>query len=135
MKFRGIGLKGLETPVVRGEVIVNRQPISFLGDFDVETGICIRSDHDIEGKNVANKILIFPFGIGSTVGTYSLINMKLNGVAPSAILVNKSEPIILVACCVANIPHLHSFDFDVTTFFQNGEIVEVDSENGTVAIL
>lgn len=133
--FKGSGLKGLSEPVVEGEVILNRQPVSFLGDFDVDTGSSVNPDHDIVERSIANKIFVFPSGAGSTVGTYSLINMSMNGVGPKAILVNRSDSIILLGCCVASIPHIHRFQEDIIKVLEDGMRVKVDSERGVVEII
>lgn len=133
--IKGSGLKGLAEPVVEGEVILNRQPISFLGDFNVETGQSTNPDHDIVERNIYNKIFVFPSGVGSTVGSYSLINMSMNGVGPKAILVNRSDSIILLGCCVANIPHIHRFRDNIIELLEDGMKVKVDSERGVVEIL
>jgi hypothetical protein len=133
--FKGSGLKGLDEPVVEGEVILNRQPVSFLGDFDVETGQSTNPDHDIVERSIANKIFVFPSGVGSTVGSYTLINMSMNGAGPKAILVNHSDPIILLGCCVANIPHIHRFQDDIIEMLEDGMKVRVDSERGIVGII
>lgn len=131
---RGEGLKGLEDPVAEGTVILNRQPISFFGDMDVETGICINPDHDIVERSIAGKVLVFPSGAGSTVGSYSLMNLALNGVAPKAILVKKSDPVLVIGCCIAEIPHIHGFSSDITKVLTEGMKVKIDSEKGTVEI-
>ena len=133
--LEGSGLRGLQEPVVSGEVLLNTQSISFFGDFDLETGDSINPDHDIVERSVKDKILVFPSGAGSTVGSYSLINMSLNDAAPKAILVNQSDPVILIGCCVADIPHVHRFPEDITKALEDGMKVKVDSERGVVEII
>lgn len=135
MLFRGRGLKGLSKPRTEGEVILNTQQVSFFGDFDVDSGVCINPELDLTERSVAGKILVFPSGAGSTVGSYSLINMALGGAAPKAIIVNRSDPVILLGCCVAEIPHVHMFDVDITEELTDGAIVTVDSEDGTVELM
>jgi hypothetical protein len=133
--IKGSGLKGLAEPVVEGEIILNRQPVSFLGDFDVETGQSTNPDHDIVERSISGKIFVFPSGVGSTVGSHSLINMSMNEAGPKAILVNHSDPIILLGCCVANIPHIHRFQDDIIEMLEDGMKVKVDSERGVVEVL
>ncbi|NMC13298.1 MAG: DUF126 domain-containing protein, partial [Chloroflexi bacterium] len=50
------------------------------------------------------KILVFPSGKGSTVGSYTLYRLKANGAAPAAIINVQCEPIIAVGCIIAEIP-------------------------------
>jgi hypothetical protein len=60
--------------VVRGEAIVSRMPISFTGGVDPNTGNVREPGHDLEGKSIAGKILIFPMGKGSTTGSWQFYN-------------------------------------------------------------
>ena len=55
---------------VEGEAIVSKDPIGFYGGIDASTGIVIEKGHELEGKCVKDKILVFPNGKGSTVGSY-----------------------------------------------------------------
>ena len=133
--LNGTGLKGISVPNVEGEVVLNRQPLSFFGDFDLETGVCINPGHDLVERSIAGKILVYPSGAGSTVGTYSLVNMVLNDAGPKAILVNSSDPVIVLGCCVADIPHIHGFKKDITVSLKDGMRVKVDGERGFVEIM
>lgn len=69
MKLKG---KGIGKVVVEGEVIVSRKPLSFLGGVDPETGTITDPESDIKGESITGKILVFPKGKGSTVGSYIL---------------------------------------------------------------
>lgn len=95
-------------PLVRGEgrgrVLFSEEPISFYGGVDPLTGTIVEKDHPLEGESVRGKILVFPYGKGSTVGSYVLLRMGKRGVAPSGIVNLESEPIILVGCILASIP-------------------------------
>lgn len=87
-----------------GEALVSREAISFLGGVNPKTGVVIEKGHQLEGKNVKGKILIFPQGKGSTVGSYTLYRMKKNGVAPLGIINQECEPIIAVGAIISDIP-------------------------------
>ena len=70
----------------KGEAIVSTEPIGFYGGIDIKTGIVIEKGHPLEGKCITNKILVFPFGKGSTVGSYVIYGLEKNGVAPAGII-------------------------------------------------
>lgn len=89
-----------------GEVLVSRMGISFFGGIDPETGIVVEKGHELEGQCIAGKILVFPTGKGSTVGSYTLYRLKKNGLAPAAILNQECEPITSVGCIISEIPCL-----------------------------
>ena len=70
---------------VEREVLKSEEPISFYGGVDPDTGVVAEKGHPLEGKSVKDKILVFPTGKGSTVGSYTLYRLKKNGVAPKAV--------------------------------------------------
>jgi uncharacterized protein len=88
----------------RGEAIVTAQAISFFGGIDPETGIVVERGHELEGQCIAGKVLVFPTGKGSTVGSYTLYRLKHNDCAPLAILNAQCETITAVGCIIAEIP-------------------------------
>ena len=91
-----IQARGISTGKGSGAVLFSGEPISFLSGVDPETGIVIESGHPLEGKSIAGKVLAFPYGKGSTVGSYVIYALKRNNVAPSAIINTEAEPIIAV---------------------------------------
>jgi uncharacterized protein len=88
---------------VKGTALVSSQAISFFGGVDPETGIVVERGHDLEGQCISGKVLVFPTGKGSTVGSYTLYRLKHNGVAPIAILNAECETITAVGCIISEI--------------------------------
>ncbi len=115
-----------------GEALVTRMSISFFGGIDPETGLIVEKGHELEGQPVAGKILVFPSGKGSTVGSYTLYRLKRNGKAPSAIVNVECETITAVGCIIAEIPCV---DHIPTEALRSGMVVEVDADQGSVKIL
>ncbi len=93
-----------------GEALVTNQPISFYGGVDPETGKIVEKGHELEGRLIAEKILVFPHGKGSTVGSYILLRLKRRGLAPRAIINHRCEPIIAVGAIIAEIPCVDQVD-------------------------
>ena len=87
-----------------GRALVSSEPIGFLGGVDGETGIVTERGHSLEGQCVAGKILVFPSGKGSTVGSYILYQLSVNGVAPAALINAETEPIVAVGAIIGEIP-------------------------------
>ena len=115
----------------RGEALVTSMGISFFGGVDPHTGEVVEKDHELEGKSIAGKILAFPSGKGSTVGSYTLYQLKHNGKAPAAILNTECETITAVGCIIAEIPCIDQIPIEK---LETGQTVEVDGEKGTVRI-
>ncbi|HDD40680.1 MAG TPA: DUF126 domain-containing protein [Nitrososphaeria archaeon] len=87
-----------------GVALVSDKPISFYGGVDPETGKIIEKGHPLHGNSISKRILVFPYGKGSTVGSYILLRLKKRGLAPSAIINERCEPIIAVGAIIAEIP-------------------------------
>jgi len=112
----------------RGEILKTDKPISFLGGVDAKTGVIIDSSHPLCGKCVAGKVLIFPFGKGSTVGSYVLYSLARNNVAPAAIINTECETIIATGAIMGNIPAVDRLEGVIP---ESGT-AEVNGDEGTV---
>ena len=87
-----------------GEALISREPIGFLGGVDPETGVVMEKGHPLEGRCIAGKVLVFPHGKGSTVGSYVMLQLAKNNKAPAAIINTSAEPIIAVGAIISGIP-------------------------------
>ncbi len=117
-----------------GEALVSRSKISFLGDVDPRSGKVVDEKSDIYGESVANKVLVFPSGKGSTVGTYVLLQLKKNGVAPVAIVNEKTEVIIAVGAIIAEIPLVDMPEVNIFEILKSGDLVTVNADEGWIEI-
>lgn len=107
-------------PICRGRVIVpgraeglalvSDKPIGFLGGVDPDTGLVIEDHHPLKGQLVAGRVLVFPCGKGSTVGSYTIYRLAKAGLAPAAIINASSEPIVAVGALIAKIPMVDKID-------------------------
>jgi len=87
-----------------GIALVSLQPIGFLGGVAPLTGCVIEPGHPLEGESISGRVLVFPGGKGSTVGSYTLLRLAHSGSAPSAMLCAQSEAIVAVGAILADIP-------------------------------
>jgi hypothetical protein len=124
----GMILKGrvIKYGRAEGEAIVSAQPIGFLGGVDPDTGKFIEKGHPLEGESVRGKVLVFPTGKGSTVGSYVMYRMKKNGVAPAAIINGECEPIVAVGAIISDIPCVDRIDI---AKIRTGSRVRIEGEN------
>jgi predicted aconitase with swiveling domain len=106
--------------------------ISFFGGVDPKTGLVSEKGHALEGQCIRGKVLVFPTGKGSTVGSYTLYRLKKAGNAPIAILNAESETITAVGCIISDIPCVDHVPLD---HLVSGMRVRVDGESGTVEVL
>jgi len=114
-----------------GTAIVSSEPIGFYGGIDIKTGVVIEKGHPLEGKKVTGKILVFPCGKGSTVGSYVIYGLQKNGVGPKAIVNKETETIVATGVILAGIPCVDQVDIDT---INTGDTVVVDADKGTVKV-
>jgi predicted aconitase with swiveling domain len=129
--LQGVSLKGVGTKPVTGKVLFWNRPISFLGDVDPETGVVSRDGHIAE---LADRIVFFTEGAGSTVGSYVIYNLKLNGKAPRSLVMIKADAIITIGCILADIPLVHRIALDGWNRVKEGALAEVDPSNGRIKV-
>ena len=115
-----------------GHALVTSQGISFFGGVDPDTGLIVERGHELEGQSVAGKVLVFPTGKGSTVGSYTLYRLKHNGLAPAAIINAECETITAVGCIIAEIPCVDQVAIER---LQQGVRLRVDADQALVEVL
>ena len=114
-----------------GPALVTGQAISFLGNVNPETGVVVDPAHELFGESIAGKVLIFPGGKGSTVGSYVIYQLKKRGLAPAAMINLISEPIVAVGAIISGIPLVDRVGEDVLRI-KSGTMVEVDADRELV---
>ena len=128
LHIRGRGIvKGRGT----GPLLVSPAPISFLGGVDPETGVVIENGHPLQGKSIAGTVLAFPYGKGSTVGSYVLYALSRNHKAPAAIVNAEAEAIIATGAIIGGIPMIDRIGLPHDRL-KNGMPVTVDGDRGEI---
>ena len=116
---------------VEGEAIVSSEPIGFYGGIDMKTGIIIDKSHPLEGESVKDKILVFPNGKGSTVGSYVIYGLQKNGVGPKGIINKETETIVATGVILAGIPCVDQIDI---SSIKTGDYVVLNADDAEVLV-
>ena len=114
-----------------GPALVTGQAISFLGNVNPETGVVVDPAHELFGESIAGKVLVFPGGKGSTVGSYVIYQLKKRDLAPAAMINLLSEPIVAVGAVISGIPLVDRVGEEVLRI-KSGTIVDVDADRELV---
>jgi len=117
---------------IEGIAIVSKEPIGFYGGVNIKTGTVIEKNHPLEGKSIKDKILVFPCGKGSTVGSYVIYGLKKNGAAPKGIINKETETIVASGVILAGIPCVDQIDIEK---IKDGDTILLDADNGKVEIV
>ena len=94
-------MKVLVKGKTNGVVIKSTQPINFLGTVNKKTGIISDKNHDLFEKSIKDSILVFPSGVGSSVGAYTIYSIKSNNTAPLAMICTKADLTVATGCALA----------------------------------
>ncbi len=117
-----------------GEALVSNEPISFLGGVNSETGLIVEKNHELEGISITGKILVFPIGKGSTLGSYRLYEMVRYKTQPKGIINLRADPVVAVGAIISNIPMIDKLDRNPLELIKTGDYVELDADKGIVKI-
>ena len=114
-----------------GTVLKTSSPINFLGAVDKKTGTIRDEKYDIFEKSIKDTILVFPHGIGSSVGAYTIYSLKSNNSAPVAMICTKADLTVASGCALANIPMIvvSNEKFDS---IQDGNKIMVDTKSENI---
>lgn len=123
-----MNLKTIVKGKAKGTIMKSNNPINFLGVVDKKTGLIRDQSHDLFQKSVKDKILVFPHGIGSSVGAYTIYSLKSNNSAPLAMVCQKADLTTASGCALANIPLvvISKEEFDS---LENGKDFEIDTDS------
>lgn len=91
---------------VQGTVLKSENPINFLGTVEKKSGVISEQNHDLYNKSIKDSILVFPSGVGSSVGAYTIYSIKSNNSAPLAMICLKADLTVATGCALADIPLL-----------------------------
>ena len=120
MKLKG---RAIYEGRAEGVALVSSTPMSFYGGVNPDTGEVVERGHELRGQSIKGKVLVFPHGKGSTVGSYVMYRLAKNGVAPSAIVNAKCETIVAVGAIISEIPCIDMVDIGK---IRSGAKVKVD---------
>ena len=118
-----------------GKALVTKQPINFLAMIDTKRYIIKDRNHELYGKSMKDAILVFPHAIGSSVGAYAIYSLKVNGVAPRAVICsNKADIITASGCAISNIPLVDTSEKVSSSYIVTGLEIIVDADNKKIII-
>ena len=127
--------RSISPGIGEGEALVTTHPLSFFGGVDTDTGIVTEQGHELLGVKVSGKVLVLPHLKGSTASTWVLCRLSERGTAPSAIIVNKADIILIAGAILGNIPTVDKLNGNPSAEIKNGQRVRVNGSDGMVEVM
>jgi uncharacterized protein len=84
-----------------GPLLALREPLSFWGGVDDETGLIIDGHHPQCGTSLTGTALLMGATRGSSSSTSTLLESIRRGTAPNMLLLTDTDPILSIAAVVA----------------------------------
>jgi uncharacterized protein len=95
---------------------------------DAKTGIVHEKGHDLDGRCIAGRVLVMPTGKGSSVvqadGLYRLIE---HGTAPTAVIIERPEPVLVSTIIAMEVPLVDTVDRGFYESVAEGDYLTVDA--------
>jgi len=134
--MRKLALKGrpVVAGVAEGEALVSTEAISFCGGVDPYTGNLTEKGHQLAGKNLTGKVLVFPAGKGSSAWSQSAHASRVMGTNPKAMVINEINPQTALGGLMMHIPVVTVLDQNPTEVIKTGDWVRVDADKGIVEV-
>ena len=134
LESSGKGLESQSEWEITGDALVTDVPITFLGFVNRETGTIEEEGHPLDGISMANKILVFPKGSGSTVAPYVLLGLFYNGNGPKAIINTDLDQQTIPACSLLAVPYAHSFEDNPCLEINSGDKINLALKDDNVSL-
>jgi len=115
----------------KGVILKSKNPINFLGAVDKKSGVIHNEKYDIFNKSIKDSVFVFPHGVGSSVGAYTIFSLKSNNTAPVAMICQKADLTVASGCALANIPMIivSNDEFDS---IEDGKEIQIDTESKNI---
>ncbi len=133
--------KGRVPGIVEGEALVSQDPLVWSHGVDPATGKIDDVRVALNGVCIKGKILVYPYGKGSTASSSWMLETTRCGNNPLAILNRKTELIIIAGAVLSDvlyqkqIPIVDLLDQNPDEVIRTGDWVIVDGNQGTVEII
>lgn len=118
----------------KADAIITKDRIMFY-QVRPEDGVMEEKNHEIEGRSIAKKILLFPGGKGSSVvqqdGLYHLDRFHN---MPAALIIQDPDPVLVAGAIIMELPMVDKVDPEFYNIIKDGDIVTVNADEGYVEI-
>ena len=117
-----------------GPALVSYENIGCFGSLDESTGVITERGHGLHGVCIKDQIFLFPAAKGSSGWSGTFHMLKVNRVAPKAMLIVTIDAKSALGAVLCNCPTVSDFDQDPFSVIHTGDWVEVDADNGIVVV-
>ena len=134
--YKELNCRKIVPGIGTSKALVTNDVINFLAMVDTKSSTIIDRNHELFGRSIKDIVLVFPNAIGSSVGAYTIYSLKVNAVAPTAIVCsNKADITTASGCAISNIPLVDMLEKPASFIIHSGMDVRIDADKAIVEIL
>lgn len=123
-------------PAVTGTALVARDNFSARYDLDRLRGVFSRPAHKLYGQSYVGLVLVLQNAKGGVATAWMLHEMAARGMAPKAIVFDRTNTILAQGAAFAGLAMVDRFEAgDPTMLIHTGDEVRIDPDKGLVTIL
>lgn len=121
---------------VEAEAVVSHDILHFLRTFDTSTGVGHNRDHDLFGKSIVGKILVFPNPTTGASNAGAFLELAQNKCAPVGILANSIDNTSISGFILSGASFMSGFgERDITAEIADGDRVVLEPGTKTVTVI
>jgi predicted aconitase with swiveling domain len=114
---------------VRGRALVAKDGFSARYDLDRAKGLFSRPEHSLAGRSYVGRVLVLDAAKGGVATAWMLHEMAARGVMPTALALNRLNPIMVQGAAFADFTLISGFAVDITAAVPDGALVDIDPES------
>ncbi len=120
---------------IEGEVVISKDRVMFYL-MEPSTGEVIEKGHDLEGRSIAGRILVFPGGKGSSVvQADGLFQLNLKGNMPRGMVIEYPETVLVSSAIIMEVPMVDKVDRQFYNEVKDGDRIVIDADGGFIEIV
>ena len=133
--YKELNCRKIVPGIGTSKALVTKDVINFLAMVDTKSATIIDKHHELYGKSIKDNILVFPNAIGSSVGAYAIYSLKINRVAPTAIIcINNADIITASGCAISDIPLVDMLEKPSSFILESEMEISVNADKELVTI-
>lgn len=125
----------------QGPLLFTRQPFSFLGGVNPQTGVIVDPHHELCGRSMTGTIFAYPFNKGSSGAGLIILELARSRAQPAGIVCITPELVMLAGPCIStrlydvHIPVCAINEHDFFHSLSNKTEATINSQTGILSLL
>ena len=100
-----------------------------------EDGVMEEKDHELLGRSISQKVLLFPGGKGSSVVQMDgLYKLELNGAEPLGFIVREPDTVLVSTAIIMEIPMVDRVEDEFYNAVKTGDQIEINASEELAAV-